>query len=835
MNITKSLMLGIVAASLSISQTINISGTVKNQSGTGITGAAVKLEKGGQTATTGSGGSFTLTTTGIISSQTVLPKLLSGIYHGQLHICVADKTPLEIITYTLQGKAISRIQKSVAAGNHSIALSRTGTGVYLYKIRSAGGEVLLKGHSFGGLQSGWLTAVASTTSHENATLTRGYVPINDVIAVIKDGYLNYRVIVTNSDTSGIEIGMIQNAGNVTDADGNVYQSVKIGTQTWTVENLRTKKYADNSVIQQVTDSASWNTLTTPAYCYYGNTTQADSIKKYGALYNFYAVTDAKKLAPTGWHIPTDLEWDTLQNYLIANGYNWDATTSGNKVAKSMATKADWSANTTSGAIGNDLRSNNKSGFTALPGGSRVQSGTFVNYLTGGSWWSATEASGNDAYARSLVNNAEGLAKGNNPKIFGVSVRLLKDNIVINDKSFIVSHYDDGLLPNDAYYFRDSLVKMGYKLAADEVTPPIAKIKAFLETPVWFYYHTGHGSRGGQIKAKDGQYVYNMTMVAAENFWTATCHTGAETGWKNQMGPTCKNILGYTDWTFDGTQFDDLAVKNFIINFRKYPTKSMAYVMYQANWFDPNLNSKWADYSRTSTGIVEYGSRTNLYPTDYSNLEYGDVPGAEKCKVNKRILEDEAVYKNFNDLRADISRGITSEGEISDFDDLPRSTTITKDEAVAAAKAHLALPQDAVFEKVLSLEARHENKAKPEVLGYQIIFSRVIDGLPVKGTFFMDQISCFVDNNKKLSYVYKYWPEYTVSKARNSSVLSVKDAVIKALPSISRAYKGDVLEIVDAYPVYGRADKDTPVLFGAYAFITSKGDAIIVDAATGEIR
>ena len=64
---------------------------------------------------------------------------------------------------------------------------------------------------------------------------------------------------------------------------------------------------------------------------------------------------------------------------------------------------------------------------------------------------------------------------------------------------------------------------------------------------------------------------------------------------------------------------------------------------------------------------------------------------------------------------------------------------------------------------------------------------------------------------------------------------MKDAVTKALPSLANAYKGDLLELVDAYPVYGTAGRNSTELFGAYALITAKGDAIIVDAATGEIK
>ena len=216
-----------------------------------------------------------------------------------------------------------------------------------------------------------------------------------------------------------------NTGSVTDIDGNVYTTVKIGNQVWTVENLRTTKYNDGTAIPLVTDSAAWKSLIAPGYCYYDNTANADSIKKYGALYNWYAV-DTKKLAPKGWHVPTDADWTILQNYLIANGYNWDGTKTENKIAKSMAAKADWKTGVDAGTIGNDLSKNNRSGFSALPGGSRDYFGYFYDFGIRGYWWSASEIDASNACYRRLLCGLVHLSRVILDKSCGFSVRLLRD-------------------------------------------------------------------------------------------------------------------------------------------------------------------------------------------------------------------------------------------------------------------------------------------------------------------------------------------------------------------------------------------------------------------------
>ena len=210
---------------------------------------------------------------------------------------------------------------------------------------------------------------------------------------------------------------------VTDADGNVYHTITIGTQTWMVENLKVTKYNDGTAIPNVSDATAWAALTTGAYCDYDNSTANGT--KYGHLYNWYTV-NTRKLAPAGWHVPTDAEWTTLQNYLIANGYNYDATTTDNKIAKALAAKTDWNTSTTTGAIGNDLTLNNSTGFSALPGGYRLNSGSFIDFGNNGLWWSATEDSTGLAWYRYLFYDSTDLDSFSLGKRNGFSVRCVRD-------------------------------------------------------------------------------------------------------------------------------------------------------------------------------------------------------------------------------------------------------------------------------------------------------------------------------------------------------------------------------------------------------------------------
>ncbi len=218
-------------------------------------------------------------------------------------------------------------------------------------------------------------------------------------------------------------------GSASDQDGNSFEWINYGIQVWTVENSEMVTYRDGTPIPEVTDTTEWGNLTTGAWCYYNN----DSSK--GKLYNWYAVmgihdtdpnTPNKEFAPEGWHVPTDTEWTILENYLIANGYNYDDTTTGNKIAKSMASTTGWDASTTAGAVGNDQSLNNSSGFNTFPEGLRSSNGVFKYSGSNAYIWSSTERDSNNVWRRYLYSDYNYLYRNENNKQNGFSVRFVRD-------------------------------------------------------------------------------------------------------------------------------------------------------------------------------------------------------------------------------------------------------------------------------------------------------------------------------------------------------------------------------------------------------------------------
>ncbi|MFC1734016.1 fibrobacter succinogenes major paralogous domain-containing protein, partial [candidate division KSB1 bacterium] len=198
-------------------------------------------------------------------------------------------------------------------------------------------------------------------------------------------------------------------GTVTDIDGNVYQTVTIGTQIWMAENLKTTKYRDGTSIISAPNISTWSTITIGAYSNYDNDPSNSST--YGRLYNSYAVTDTHNICPSGWHVPSDAEWTTLVTYLGGN------SVAGGKLKETGT--AHWTSPNT-GAT-------NESGFTALPGGYRRFSGAYFDLSHLGFWWTSTSNSTIEEtrYRRMNWDGSE-IDGGQMEWKNGCSVRCLKD-------------------------------------------------------------------------------------------------------------------------------------------------------------------------------------------------------------------------------------------------------------------------------------------------------------------------------------------------------------------------------------------------------------------------
>jgi uncharacterized protein (TIGR02145 family) len=233
---------------------------------------------------------------------------------------------------------------------------------------------------------------------------------------------------TSSTSMMQEFNPIDTSGGatvvITDYDGNNYHTVAIGTQVWLKENLKTTKYNDGSDIPLVTLIAKDSILKTEAYFTYNNTTNVDTINTYGRLYNWYTVSTGK-LCPIGWHVPDDIEWKTLINYLASKGYGYRGN--GDDIAKSISAKTCWDKSSKSGTPGNILSSNNISGFTAFPGGYYNYNGISYSLTGYGCWWSFSSTCKKDCVSGwILYYNDKYLEKEEFNKCMGFSVRCLRD-------------------------------------------------------------------------------------------------------------------------------------------------------------------------------------------------------------------------------------------------------------------------------------------------------------------------------------------------------------------------------------------------------------------------
>jgi uncharacterized protein (TIGR02145 family) len=231
---------------------------------------------------------------------------------------------------------------------------------------------------------------------------------NDTLFIYKAGNVIYKEAVAQIDSMIFEPGSVS-GGTVTDYDGNVYNTVVIGTKVWTVENLKVTHYRNGDPIPNIIAGATWVGLTTGAYVWYDN--DISNKDTYGALYNWYAVVDTRNIAPEGWHVPTNTEMMILSEYLGGD------IASGGKMKEIGTTH--W--------MDPNVDATNESGFTGLPSGMRYGDGVFYDINTFAYIWSSTQQDASFAYYKNLYylsgSSNTGVA---DTKKAGFCVRLVKD-------------------------------------------------------------------------------------------------------------------------------------------------------------------------------------------------------------------------------------------------------------------------------------------------------------------------------------------------------------------------------------------------------------------------
>ena len=335
-----------------------------------------------------------------------------------LSFYVPDNGTAKISITDVTGKTICQESKLLSAGMQSFRVSGIDPGMYFVKVSGNGynytNKLLSQGRQ--GKEAG-IEYISSTLNNPGSPLKSSEAT---VVMLYKTGdQLLYKGI------SGIYSTIIPDVptGNktvtftfvaCTDKDNNNYTVVKVGNQVWMAENLKTTRYSDGALIPLVRDNPKWTALSTAGYCWFNNDS-VTNINIYGAMYNWYAVNTGK-LAPAGWHMPTDKEWKTL-----AASEGGDAA-AGSKLRTSGTFEG-----------GNGLwfspnsAATNSSGFSALPGGYRNSTnGSWFGKGYSGYWWTTLENDSQTAWYSDLDYSSTNLYYYTGSKTYGFSVRCVHD-------------------------------------------------------------------------------------------------------------------------------------------------------------------------------------------------------------------------------------------------------------------------------------------------------------------------------------------------------------------------------------------------------------------------
>jgi uncharacterized protein (TIGR02145 family) len=343
-----------------------------------------------------------------ICAFAVVSQTTMNIHQSNGTVLQIPLNTIDSITYTIPNPGNLAVISTLAINNITSTTASSGG-----DISNDGGTLVT--------QRGvvWSTSPNPTTAGSSTNDGSGVGAFSSTLSGLSGNTTYYiRAYATNSagTSYGNELsftttsggGIVSNPGAGVIFDGNNYTSVVLGNgQEWMAENLRSTIYANGDPIPNVQDQVQWNSLTTGAWVHSNNDIQFDN--PYGKLYNRYAVNDSRNICPTGWHVPTDSDWDLFTNYLGG------VAVAGGKMK--LAGTLYW--------LSPNTDATNESGFSGLPGGARTPVGFGGNPGTGsvGLYWTSSIGSNpkdlnyNDSWLSFTYPASDS---------WGASVRCLKD-------------------------------------------------------------------------------------------------------------------------------------------------------------------------------------------------------------------------------------------------------------------------------------------------------------------------------------------------------------------------------------------------------------------------
>ncbi|MCQ2270439.1 MAG: hypothetical protein MJZ52_04340 [Bacteroidales bacterium] len=363
-----------------------------------------------------------------------------------------------------------------------------------------------------------------------------------------------------------ERGITDAIDSVVDVDGNAYNTVQIGNQCWMAENLRTTKYAGGTGIKLGS-----STSTETAYRYNpGNS--SDHVSTYGYLYNWPAVMNTsfsseanpsgvQGVCPTGWHVPSDAEWDTLTTY-VNSVADYKCNNVNNNIANALSAATGWQ-NPSECCAGSEKQTLNKTGFSAVPAGFYND----VDYFCFGSsayFWSATQYNSDFAYYRYLDCNNASVSRESIVKYYGYSVRCLRDEeapavmSVTTDSANTVTNNTATLHGTVTNMGGKDNVYAGFKYGTSEstLTSIVVKDAAMTATGLFScditgltantqYYFKAFAANGtdtvyGEVKNFTTNFICGIDSIKdADNNWYHTVNMAGQCWMKENLRTTTK--------------------------------------------------------------------------------------------------------------------------------------------------------------------------------------------------------------------------------------------------------------------------------------------------------